>query len=1334
MSSPKWITSAGNLGIVPALEYYQLGLDAYDPAGGTLTYSRVSGRLPPGIQLVQASGTLQGIPISELGPDTNASYTFTIRVTNTSTNRISDRTFSLTITNVAPPVIVPKNTAFNTQLELSGRITANIGDYITQSVTSANARVIAGVTNNPSIIVSYVASSPKFRLGSGNLGIVSANVIAYSSVSDVGIYPTATSSISSVSSRDLGAFLDGDIIDIQLEAIEFILENNLSWALKEGELPTGLSLSTSGLISGYIEPIPPLDPNDPRTLSEWDAAPFDLLGFEFYEGATKKTFTFTIEVTDGVNYDVCTYTMLVYPRNSLSADTSLITADTNQLRNNLTPKHFPIILSKQSDLVTERQGSYFSFQIQALDLDGDVLEYNMPAISTGAFDEHENDILAYVKQIVSDGNLYVGTTSVITPNKPALVDGDDLQVLYTNPSTGLVSWYNANVTNYTTVRLTGNTIVTGNVNEYLTQAISGANITISNISPTTGTIVFGGNLVYANVGDFITQGNANAQVTSTSYYELYARVTYLTDAFVTGSGNISINGNPVDSYPISVVCKTDVGGSYNNANTVTLNSSTSTAIPNIAGVSTNSIISNIVSVGVTVGSAVDQTSAPAAVGFDGGKFDQGVLILPLTFVTGQTSVIDTDSGWITGYIPGQVQNETQYEFEITVSKRDYPQYSSSQIFTLTVLGDLDNTVTWLTPGNLGSIQNGKVSDLFVRAISSKGRTLKYAFTQGEYARLPQGLRLESSGLITGRVSFEVFTLDQGLTTLDSAATTFDDTYEFSVTASDLDNSRSATRIFTISITERNTKPYENLYLKAMLTKEQRQQFLDIMQDQTVFPIDLIYRHEDPNYGVARDLRALFLAGLNPSTLSDYANAVSENHYSKRITVGSVKTAIARGGGFDVVDIATDSIIGTYQDNIGFIPTNFDLGYTSANTIPSGSRLGNEHILYEVVYVDILDNGANSVGQGPIDSIDLSSRITNLYYDSSNNSYSVAYPNAFTNMEKDVVTTIGYANKGALPDWMSTIQEDGSVLGFKRAVVLAYTKPGAAKSIAWRFEQKAHNLNELDFTVDRYQLDNTLSANYDTTSNAFVTSEETTFDRYPPAGALFTPSGTVDYAVRLPYEVINQRSIASIVAAGGLDGISNFKDGETLVFAQQEFRTSNDISDTYNQGWSDVLTLWAKNADVTDNDSSAPQDDDTPGLEWDSDAWDASGYVPGYNENVLDPTIENKRSGIWRINVAPSNTSSSDDSIVTLTFVETVDFYNSLYVRRGFSYGRTNVFYDPIVKRGNILPNYTLLPQQIDIISTRFDGNSTRFLSDRDEYTVPQAGDKYIKFAKTGVFT
>jgi hypothetical protein len=58
----------------------------------------------------------------------------------------------------------------------------------------------------------------------------------------------------------------------------------------------------------------------------------------------------------------------------------------------------------------------------------------------------------------------------------------------------------------------------------------------------------------------------------------------------------------------------------------------------------------------------------------------------------------------------------------------------------------------------------------------------------------------------------------------------------------------------------------------------------------------------------------------------------------------------------------------------------------------------------------------------------------------------------------------------------------------------------------------------------------------------------------------------------------------------------------------------------------------------------------------------------------------------------------------------------------------------VIKSGKSVPDYSLIPQQIRTTYTTFDGNGTRFYDNRDEYVVPEQGDKYIKFTKIGVFT
>jgi hypothetical protein len=1411
MALPKWITPAGELGTVPELEYYQYSLDSYDPSAGSLVYSLVSGRLPLGIQVV-STGRLQGIPVSELGGDQNVTYTFTIRVKNSSTNGLSDRTFSLTVTNVAPPIIdVPARNSY------------------------------------------------------------------------------------------LGLFLDGTEYTKQLEAIEATPGATLTWSLKNGDLPPGLTLSSNGILTGYFQPIPnPAAGKDP----DWDQAAWDYLGWQSSLYAIKKRFTFTIKVTDGTNSDLSTYTLDVYPRSSLTADHDDITVDLTLLGTGVPltidagNKHNPIITTVQSDFISIRQGSYFSFKFNAVDLDGDAITWSVPALATGAFDEQTSPLYNYVASQIVGGRLSTGIFPDVSTTTNTLLNTSvsslDYTQAYLEPGTTIKVlnasnvWQLGTITSSITVRITGNTLISASAGQWLTQASSGANATISDVSNTTGNIVLAGNIItgyintlrptyqitfngniLANVGDYITQtisganarvtaavgtaggggasvanviyitgnftngnaisssniairglsvaqyptanvkdiynttitanvgqyitqtgytGNAvvtanisddvripvtflsgsfnslggnikiggidartwinNVQTTSTAFgtsatigqyitqastsanavvtanisYGTTIPVRYISGTFASGSsgGNLVLAGATINAYPASVLYSTDITATYNDTNYFDINGNIATTIPKInASALTYNNITSLVSIGVTLGSMATE----GTVGFDSGIFDQGVLDLP----TGLSLV--EDSGWLIGTLPNQTVNQVEYDFRIVAQKTDDPTYRDTQFFTLTVLGDLNNRIDWVTPSNLGTIETGKVSDLFIYATSALGKTLFYELTAGTYHRLPQGLKLTLGGLISGRVSFEVFSLDQGSTIIDGEVTTFDFTYTFTVTARDLANTISADRTFTLTIKQFDKIPYENLYLKALPSADQRESFQTLVNDTTIFPLEKIYRHEDPWFGLASDIKTLFLAGLSPSALEKYTQVASTNHYTKRLTFGDVKTARALDSNFNVK--------------------------------------------YEVIYIDVQDANTNKFGQGPRDTLDLINTIDNPYYDTIGNAYTTAYPNSIENMDSVMVNGISYQDKGVLPDWMTSRQTNGRQLGFVRAVVLAYVKPGEGDLVAYRLRQRNFNFNSIDFTVDRYQLDSVYSTNYDLTANTFVTSKETTFDRYPALSSTLTYSTTVDFAVSTAFENINEHYLQDIKDAGGLDGIKNIKDGQTIVFAQQEYTAPGSTLVDYTQGWSNVVILWdavswAYNVDAGDDDILTPDDptllppnlgpyDYTPGQKWDQ-----ANYIPGYNEYILGATyaagtagfptsptdgdltvvsniiyhydadsslwrVANQRAAVWQINIDTNN-------IVTLHLVKGTDLYDTIFVRNGFTYGGTNIYFDPVIKSAKTVPNYSIVPQQIRTTYTTFDQNGTRFYDHRDSYVVPEQGDKYIKFTKIGVFT
>jgi hypothetical protein len=291
-----------------------------------------------------------------------------------------------------------------------------------------------------------------------------------------------------------------------------------------------------------------------------------------------------------------------------------------------------------------------------------------------------------------------------------------------------------------------------------------------------------------------------------------------------------------------------------------------------------------------------------------------------------------------------------------------------------------------------------------------------------------------------------------------------------------------------------------------------------------------------------------------------------------------------------------------------------------------------------------------------------------------------------------------------------------------------------------------------------------------------------------------------YAVDLAFDSINERAVSAVNSLGGLDGITTYRDGETLIFYTQEYPLSFNVTDNYNQGWTDSLSPW-------DGFGGSNWDDDKGTTTTTDDlGWDGATYIPGYTEwnsskdttNAIDLyTTPNQRISIWRINIdsdnyvsltlanvtatvtsTTANTTGFGSNISlkntsgifvgmpvrgtgltgncqvtdifgnvvtvyptavstigsTLTFIPSPNYNNAIYVRNGFTHGGVNIYYDPVIKPNNTVPNYSEIPQEIRTTSTVFDGNGTLFYDYRDTYVVPGQGNKYLKFPRSNVFT
>ena len=118
------------------------------------------------------------------------------------------------------------------------------------------------------------------------------------------------------------------------------------------------------------------------------------------------------------------------------------------------------------------------------------------------------------------------------------------------------------------------------------------------------------------------------------------------------------------------------------------------------------------------------------------------------------------TGWLTGTIPLQTEEEKTYTFTVTAYKRDNPTYGSNPlVVNITTVRDATNYITWITNPVVGTMVNGSASEFKIDAVSNLGKSIIYTKLDKPNSRLPQGLKMLNTGEIIGRASFQYFSID-----------------------------------------------------------------------------------------------------------------------------------------------------------------------------------------------------------------------------------------------------------------------------------------------------------------------------------------------------------------------------------------------------------------------------------------------------------------------------------------------------------------------------------------------------------------------------------------------
>jgi hypothetical protein len=400
---------------------------------------------------------------------------------------------------------------------------------------------------------------------------------------------------------------------------------------------------------------------------------------------------------------------------------------------------------------------------------------------------------------------------------------------------------------------------------------------------------------------------------------------------------------------------------------------------------------------------------------------------------------------------------------------------------------------------------------------------------------PPDLTLLSSGNISGRLAFESTdsVQDQDVTR----------TYSLTIQAYYPDFPEiNSIKTFTLTTLQTFYLPYDTVYIKALPSFDDRSKLNYLLVNDAIIPPEYIYRSDDTYFGKSISVIYDHIYGV-PSIARDdffteYVNAVQINHYWRNITLGEIKVAVARDS---LNNIIYEVVYSAIQDNLvnssgqsiskqivwpraidlhlnNWVDslTNIYTSYTYDNSSPIVKNYIGLYSSTNIILNSINDIEVGMVMTAPVNftvtndinglppvvvSIDAetSSIVVNVAQSLTMNQQILfndplvtsltpgvartLYPNSLSNMRQQIYDSLGQIdNQSLLPTWMVSQQLDGSIPGFTPAWVICYAKPGFGNIIKNNIETLwPYKLNEIDFQLDRFEVDRSKTYNYDGTN-------------------------------------------------------------------------------------------------------------------------------------------------------------------------------------------------------------------------------------------------------------
>ena len=288
--------------------------------------------------------------------------------------------------------------------------------------------------------------------------------------------------------------------------------------------------------------------------------------------------------------------------------------------------------------------------------------------------------------------------------------------------------------------------------------------------------------------------------------------------------------------------------------------------------------------------------------------------------------------------------------------------------------------------------------------------------------LPPNLRLQPDGLITGRAGF----LRNYSGSLNQV-----ETYVFTVEMVNANDVVIAEKDFTIRTLYH--APYERLYLEAFPRLTQRDKIIDLLTDTSIVPLSYVYRPSDENFGIAANFKMLFLSGITPTTAEHYVAAMVKNHQRKTAYIQEFKLAVAKDPNTNLP--IYEVVYAVLADTNQLAPRVIKLRNPNRPSL----KVNNTQI--NASYASLV-----SVDQKTVTRV---------------------FPNSFKNIRQNIIDSMTITSADSMPEWMTTLQSDGTAIDYANVFPLVYVKAGYGAKVLANIKSSKELFNTVPFDIDGF---------------------------------------------------------------------------------------------------------------------------------------------------------------------------------------------------------------------------------------------------------------------------